>query len=121
MTDLDDMRKRMSETALRPGQKVTLTGTVLRHYEADYWDVRVDGAVFGVKASALTPAVDPEPTWTPGDVVCIDGVNHMLRTDGIQRGWSSPDARTNLIDERNFSELWSEGRVVVVYRKEDDK
>ena len=118
----------MSETsALRPGQKVTLSGEVLALACRTGLDVAFDCGdddrwiAYNVPASALTPVVEPEPVWSPGDVVRIDGVNHMLRTDGIRPGWSSPDVRTNVISGQNFSELWREGRVVVVYRKEADK
>ena len=114
----------MSETsALRPGQKVTLSGTVQQQYDDDYWDVRVDGSgTIGVKASALTPVVEPEPVWSPGDVVRIDGVNHMLRELLNPQGyriWWGPRGET--LHVGLFSERWSEGRVVVVYRKEADK
>ena len=113
----------MSETsALRPGQSVTLTGTIQRRNpDNSYTVLLTDGTLRYFPASALTPVVEPEPTFMPGDVVRIDGVNHMLRTDGIRPGWLSPDVRTNVISGQNFSELWREGRVVVVYRKEDDK
>lgn len=120
----------MSETsALRPGQKVTLTGTVQEVPEPHEGcvGVRIDGDYETLPYrlflySALTPVVEPEPTWTPGDHVQIDGVDYMLHELLNPQGyriWCGPRGET--LHVGLFSERWSEGRVVVVYRKEADK
>ena len=104
---------------LRVGQKVTLSGTVQQQYAAEYWDVAVKGScVIGVHASCLTPVVDPEPPFTPGDVVSIDGVNYMLRKLRYPQGyrlWCGGRGETMAPDV--FSRHWSEGRVQVIHRK----
>ena len=116
----------MSETsALRPGQKVTLTGEVLACGTG--LDVALDCGdddrwiAYNVPASALTPVVEPEPVWSPGDHVRIDGVDYMLR-DSVHHGfWWLSCAGHGDLEPRRFSQCWREGRVVVVYREEADK
>ena len=113
----------MSETsALRPGQKVTLSGTVLRRYDDEWYQTQVDGATTTsmVRASALTPVVEPEPTFEPGDVVRINGINYMLCGSGAFTRWRPANDGWPLTPG-NFSALWTDDRVVVVYRKEADK
>ena len=110
----------MSETsALRPGQKVHVPDAIVLGVNTRYdWaNVRVGEHVVCLPASALTPVVEPEPTWSPGDVVRIDGVNYML----IGNVWRHASDGGLPLFRGSLSECWREGRVVVVYRKEADK
>ena len=118
----------MSETsALRPGQKVTLPAWVKSTGLERAWIefggiayVAADSNEINVPLSALTPVVEPEPVWSPGDVVRIDGVNHMVRGTRCDR-WIPCDEAGAPVRPQDFSQRWAEGRVVVVYRKEADK
>ena len=112
-------------SALRPGQKVMLTGEVLYCLRPGI-DVALDCGdddrwiAYNVPLSALTPVVEPEPSWVPGDVVRIDGANSMLFEYAAYRRWRPandgwPMARSEL------SQRWREGCVEVIYRKEADK
>ena len=118
-------------SALRPGQKVKLTGTVESipgpcNEGCAY--VLVDGDYDGSSVrsfpyAALTPVVEAEPQWVPGDVVRIDGKrNYMLcrRIDGVLQWITSDDGYVALPIEE-LSSRWHEGRVEIVYRKEADK
>ena len=119
----------MSETSgLRLGQKATLTGTVIGvQGRAIELEVRESGENYVgwnhivVDASALTPVVEPEPQWSPGDVVRIDGVTYVLFCTGIGQRWIPSVRGEPRLAFDAFSQAWSEGRVVVVYRKEADK
>lgn len=64
---------REPKPALRVGQKVQLTGTVLRRYDDEFWEVQVEqGSTSGLaRGSALTPVVEPEPQVRE-DEICAD-------------------------------------------------
>ena len=110
-------------TKLRVGQKVHIADGVITGVNTPYeWaNVDIDGVFARVPWSALTPVVDPEPSWTSGDVVSIDGENWMLRSDryGILFWSCAKQDRTLYRDD--FSRAWFEGRVEVIYRKGAEK
>ena len=108
---------------LRVGQKVTLKDAVIAEDDGRgaFCRVDVDGCTFYVPRNSLTPVPDPEPQWTPGDVVSIDGVNYMLYDGGAGRRWMSCTWSNRSLTTSEVSEVWSEGRVVIVHRKEDNK
>lgn len=104
----------------RPGQKVSLSGTVTGDGGNGWSFVSVDGSdamgEYSFQTAALTPVVETEPVWSPGDHVQVDGVDYML----IGYAWNASDGGLPLFRE-SLSQCWQEGRVVVVYRKEADK
>ena len=125
----------MSESTLRPGQKVTLTGTVESipgpcNEGCAY--VLIDGDYDGSSVrsfpyAALTPVVEPEPQWEPGQRVQLTGVRgdvrellHAVIGEDERHVWINTKTGFDALPAY-VSESWREGRVEVVYRKEADK
>src|SRR5690348_6447625 len=109
-------------SALRPGQPVGLEGIVDHVLPDGTIVVRFrNGMMTYADPPALTPVVEPEPQWSPGDVVRIDGVNYMLREYSADLWWYPAVTGRDALRPTVFSRVWAEGRVEVIYRKGADK
>lgn len=109
---------------LQVGQKVTLSGTVASPDAGHFTDlvgVVIDGiaATYWFRADLLTPVVEPEPQWSPGDVVSIDDETYMHRVYRSHSYWSCANVARTVFYPSEFSQAWSEGRVVIIHRKEE--
>ena len=113
-------------SALRPGQRVKLTGVVESiPGPLDEGCARViidgDGEMRGRRSfpySALTPIVEPMPDFKPGEVVRYDGENYMLRDDEV---WIPCNCDLDWLSLETMSERWAESRVEVVYKAGSDE